>query len=148
MVEVSYIFQGTSALKLDDKGRVTVPARQRDGLAELSKGQLTLTKHPVGCLLVFPRPVWESFRERLIALPMQADGWRRVFLGSAADVDVDSADRINVPPELRSAAGMARDVLMLGMGQRLELWDAARYAAHESQVMAGAMPAAIQDFVF
>ncbi len=142
------MFQGTSALTLDGKGRITVPARQRDALVALTDGQLTLTKHPVGCLLVFPRPAWEAFRERLLTLSMEADGWRRVFLGSAVDLGVDSAARVLVPPELRAAAGLARDVLLLGMGQRLELWDAARYAAHEAQVMASPMPVAIRDFVF
>jgi MraZ protein len=143
------VFQGTSALTLDAKGRITVPARHRDALADLSRSQLTLTKHPtVGCLLVFPRPGWEAFRERLGGLPMQAEGWKRVFLGSAVDVEVDASSRLLIPPELRGAAGLSRDVLLIGMGQRLELWDASRYAAHEAQVMASPMPDAIRDFVF
>lgn len=142
------VFQGTSALSLDGKGRLSVPARQRDALAELSAGQLTLTRHPAGCLLVFPRPEWESFRGRLLGLPMQADGWRRLFLGSAVDVDIDSSLRMLVPPELRQAAGLDKDVLLMGMGHRLELWDSARYALHEAQVLSSPMPAAIQDFVF
>jgi MraZ protein len=142
------VFQGTSALTLDGKGRITVPSRQREVLAAVTSSQLTLTKHPTGCLLVFPRPAWTAFRERLQALPMEAEGWRRVFLGSAVDVEIDGASRLLVPPELRLAAGLTRDVLMLGMGQRLELWDAARYAAHEVQVMASPMPDAIKDFVF
>ncbi len=135
-------------MTLDGKGRVTVPARHRDVLTALTNSQLTLTKHPVGCLLVFPRQAWFAFREKLLGLPMQADGWRRLFLGSAVDVEIDGAARLLIPPELRSAAGLARDVLLLGMGQRLELWDAARYAAHEAQVMEGPMPDAVQDFVF
>ncbi len=142
------VFQGTSALSLDGKGRISVPARHRDALAELCANQLTLTRHPAGCLLVFPRPAWEGFRDRLLGLPMQADGWRRLFLGSAVDVGIDSAARLLVPPELRQSGGLDKDVLLLGMGQRLELWDTARYAAHEAQVLASPMPAAIQDFVF
>ena len=142
------VFQGTSALSLDGKGRISVPARHRDALAALSSNQLTLTQHPVGCLLVFPRPAWEGFRAQLLGLPMEADGWRRFFVGSAVDVEVDSAARLLVPPELRGAVGLDKDVLLLGMGQRLELWDASRYAAHQAQVMAGAMPDAIKNFVF
>jgi MraZ protein len=142
------VFQGTSALTLDVKGRLNVPSRHRDALMAATNGQLTLTKHPVGCLLLFPRPAWENFRDKLLALPMSADGWRRVFIGSAVDVDIDSAGRLHVSPELRAAAGLVKDVLLLGMGQRLELWDAARYAAHEAQTMAGEMPDAIKDFVF
>ena len=143
-----FVFQGTSALSLDGKGRVTVPARHRDALAALSGNQLTLTQHPVGCLLVFPRPAWEGFRAQLMGLPMEADGWRRFFVGSAVDVEIDSAARVLVPPELRAMAGLDKDLLLLGMGQRLELWDATRYAAHQAQVMAGPMPDAIKSFVF
>jgi MraZ protein len=141
------VFQGSTALALDGKGRVTVPVRHRDLLLALADGRLTLTKHPAGCLFVFPRPAWELFRERLLALPMSADGWRRVFLGSAVDVEIDGSSRVLVPPELRSAAGLAKDVLLMGMGQRLELWDAQRYADHEAKVMADGMPPSLQDVV-
>ncbi|MBI5259091.1 MAG: division/cell wall cluster transcriptional repressor MraZ [Burkholderiales bacterium] len=142
------MFQGTSALALDAKGRINVPARHRELLMAATNGQLTLTKHPVGCLLVFPRPAWEQFREKLLTLPMSADGWRRIFIGSAVDVEVDGAGRLSVSPELRKAAGLEKDVLLLGMGQRLELWDVARHAAHEAETMAGEMPDAVKDFVF
>ncbi len=143
-----YLFQGSSAVTLDAKGRINVPARQRELLMATTAGQLTLTKHPVGCLLVFPRPAWEQFRDKLMTLPMAADGWRRIFVGSAADLEIDSAGRLSIPPELRRAAGLEKDGMLLGMGQRLELWDVARHAAHEAETMAGEMPDAIKDFVF
>lgn len=141
------VFQGTSALALDGKGRLTVPVRHRDLLLAVAEGRLTLTKHPAGCLAVFPRPSWEQFRDRLLAQPMSVDGWRRIFLGSAVDLDLDGSSRVLVPPELRAAAGLTRDVLLMGMGHRLELWDAQRYADHEAQVMSGPMPDALQDIV-
>ena len=143
-----FVFQGASALTLDGKGRVTVPARHRDVLMATAGGQLTLTKHTAGCLLVFPRPAWEQFRDKLVGLPFEADGIRRVFLGNAMDVEIDGASRILVSPELRAAAGLKREVMLLGMGSRLELWDAERYAAHEQQVMASEMPDAVKSFVF
>lgn len=142
------VFQGASALALDAKGRLSVPARHRDVLSALSQGQLTLTKHPEGCLLIFPRPSWEVFREKVAALPMQAAGWRRIFLGNAMDVEVDSSSRVLISPELRSAAGLVRDVMLLGMGSHLELWDAQRYAAHEAEVMQQGLPDALRDFSF
>lgn len=142
------VFQGSAALALDGKGRVTVPVRHRDQLAALCQNQLTLTKHPKGCLLVFPRPAWGRFREQLLALPYGAEDWRRVFLGSADDVEIDGGARILVSPELRAFAGLEKNVVLMGVGHRLELWDAARYAAHEAQVMASEVPAAIQNFVF
>lgn len=144
----AFVFQGASALALDAKGRITVPARHRDVLAALAQGQLTLTKHPDGCLLVFPRPAWEQFRDKLMTLPMAAEGWRRIFLGNAMDVEIDGSSRVLVSPELRAAAGLTKDVMLLGMGSRLELWDAARYQEHEAKVMAQGLPDALKDFVF
>lgn len=141
-------FQGTSALALDSKGRLSVPARHRDVMLSLSAGQLTITKHPEGCLMVFPRPAWESFRERIAALPMSANAWKRVFLGSAYDVEFDSASRVLVAPELRTFAGLSKDALLIGMGGYLELWDAARHAAHEAETLEQPMPDALQDFSF
>ena len=145
---MSLVFQGASALSLDAKGRLAVPARHRDALQALCNGQLTLTKHPEGCLMVFPRPAWEVFRDKVAALPMSASGWKRIFLGNAQDVEIDSAARVLVAPELRAAAGLSKDVMLLGMGSHFELWDAQRYAAHEAEVMAQAMPDALQDFTF
>ena len=142
------MFQGASALTLDGKGRVAVPARHRDLLLATAGGQLTLTKHPQGCLMVFPRPAWEAFRDRVAALPMSASGWKRVFLGNAMDVEIDASSRVLVSPELRASAGLTRDVMLLGMGSYLELWDAAAYAAHETQVMQSEMPDALKDFSF
>lgn len=133
---------------MDAKGRLAVPTRHREALQELCDGQLTLTKHPEGCLMVFPRPAWESFRDKIAALPMSAAGWKRVFLGNAQDAEIDSAARVLVSPELRLAAGLQKDVMLLGMGSHFELWDAARYAAHEAAVMQSELPDALKDFSF
>ena len=143
-----FVFQGSSALTLDGKGRITVPARHREVLSAMAAGQLTVTKHPNRCLLVFPRPAWESFREKLMTLPMGAEGWRRIFLGSAMDVEIDSGARVLIAPELRTWAGLEREVMLLGMGQRLELWDAAKLVSHEDQVIEQGMPDALKDHVF
>jgi MraZ protein len=142
------VFQGASALALDAKGRLVVPARHREVLAAVAQGQLTLTKHPEGCLLVFPRPAWEGFRDKVAALPMQAAGWKRIFLGNAMDVEIDASSRVLVSPELRAAAGLTKDVLLLGMGSHFELWDAQRYAAHETDVMQQGLPDVLHDFSF
>lgn len=142
------VFQGASALTLDAKGRVSVPSRHRDVLQALAGGQLTLTKHPDGCLLVFPRPAWETFRDKIAALPMSASGWKRIFLGNASDVEIDGASRVLIAPELRAAAGLGKDVMLLGMGSHFELWDAERYAAHEAEVMQQGMPEVLKDFSF
>jgi MraZ protein len=142
------VFQGASALAMDAKGRLAVPTRHREVLQALCAGQLTVTKHPEGCLMVFPRPAWETFRDKIAALPMSAAGWKRVFLGNAQDVEIDSAARVLISPELRAAAGLSKDVMLLGMGSHFELWDAQAYAAHEAQVMQSELPDALKDFSF
>ena len=144
----NFVFQGASALALDSKGRIAVPTRHRDVLQATADGQLTLTKHPEGCLLVFPRPAWESFRDRVAALPMSASGWKRVFLGNAMDVELDASSRILISPELRAAANLTKDLMLLGMGSHFELWDAALYAAHEAEVMKSQLPDALKEFSF
>ena len=140
------MFQGASSIVLDAKGRLSVPTRHRDVLTATAAGQLTITKHPHGCLMVFPRSEWEKFRERIAALPMQAQWWKRIFLGNAMDVEMDASGRVLVSPELRAAAGISRDTVLLGMGGYFELWDAATYAAQ--QQMKGEMPDVFKDFSF
>lgn len=142
-----YVFQGGAGLLLDGKGRMTVPARHRDVLRAVASDQLTITKHPKRCLLVFPRPAWEQFRDKLLTLPMSAEDWRRVFLGGAMDVEIDAASRLLIAPELREWAGLERDVLLLGMGSRFELWDKVRHDAHEATVLAAGMPDVLRDHV-
>jgi MraZ protein len=142
------VFQGASSLNLDAKGRISVPTRHRDVLLAMASGQLTITKHPHGCLMVFPRPEWERFRERIAQLPMSAQWWKRIFLGNAMDVEMDATGRVLVSPELRGAAGLVRETMLLGMGQHFELWDKARYEAQEAEAMQAQMPEAFEDFAF
>ena len=142
------MFQGPSALSLDAKGRMLIPARHRDALLVQAEGHVTLTRHPHGCLLLFPRPEWEKHREKIAQWPMQARAWQRIFLGNASDVDMDGAGRILIAPELRSAAGLARDIMLLGMGSHFEIWDQVRLADSETQAIASGMPDALSNFSF
>jgi MraZ protein len=142
------VFQGASALTLDAKGRMSIPSRHRDALLLEGEGRVTLTKHPDGCLLMFPRSEWEAFRSRIAQLPMDAHWWRRIFLGNAFDVEMDGSGRILVSPELRAAANIERDVMLLGMGSHFELWDASTYAEKEQKAIAQGMPDALKQFTF
>ena len=142
------MFQGPSAISLDAKGRMSIPAKHRDALLAQCEGRLTLTRHPDGCLLLFPRPAWEAMRQQIAAWPIAARDWKRVFLGNAVDVELDGAGRILVAPELRAAAGLTRDVMLLGMGSHFEVWDAAKHAETEAQTIASGMPEALSGFSF
>ncbi len=142
------MFQGASAINLDAKGRMSIPAKHRDALTVQCEGRMTLTKHPHGCLLFFPRPVWEQHRDQIAAWPMSARAWQRIFLGNACDVEVDSAGRVLISPELRAAVGLEKEVMMLGMGTHFEIWDAAKLAESEVEAVAGGMPDVLSNFSF
>ncbi|MDR3004670.1 MAG: division/cell wall cluster transcriptional repressor MraZ [Acidovorax sp.] len=142
------MFQGASSLSLDAKGRLSVPTRHRDALMAMAEGQVTITKHPHGCLMLFPRPEWLKFRDRIAELPMSAQWWKRIFLGNAQDVDMDGTGRVLVAPELRQAVGLSKDAVLLGMGNHFELWDRATYEAQEAKAMQAEMPSVFQDFAF
>jgi MraZ protein len=88
------------------------------------------------------------FRDRVAALPMDASGWKRVFLGNAMDVEIDASSRVLIAPELRASAGLSRDVMLIGMGSHFELWDAKSYTEHEAQVMQSQMPESLKSFSF
>ena len=141
------MFQGASSLNIDGKGRLSVPTRHRDALLSMAEGQVTFTKHPDGCLLLFPRPEWLQFRERVAQLPITAQWWKRIFLGNAMDVDMDATGRLLISPELREATGLTKEVLMLGTGAQFEVWDKTTYELSDAEARQQPMPAAFQDFV-
>lgn len=144
-------------LALDQKSRLTVPARYRDTLLQFCQGQLVICKRPGGCLGMYPLPVWEKFQAQLQGLPMELDKWRAFFIGSAVDVEMDSASRVLVPHELRAFAGLelvkgadgkeAKDVKVMGVGSYFELWDNARYESGEAELLAGPLPEALRNLV-
>lgn len=121
------MFEGEDDLTLDAKGRMPMPARHRDALTSSCGGQLTLVRHPDGCLVIYPRPRWDQKRGELVERG-STDRWiQRMVLGSARPVEVDAAGRFLVPYELRKAAKLERDVKLIGQGEHLELWDAPTY---------------------
>ena len=142
------MFQGASSLSLDAKGRLSVPTRHRDVLSATAAGQLTVTRHPHGCLMIFPRPAWEQFRERIASMPLKDQWLKRLFLGNAMDVDMDGTGRILISPELRSATGISRETLLLGMGSHFELWDRGTYEAREAEALQAGLADAFQERSF
>ena len=79
---------------------------------------------------------------------MSARPWQRIFLGFATDVDIDSAGRILVSPELREAASLNKDVMLLGMGSHFEIWDSTLLKVEEDKAIAQGMPESLNDFSF
>ena len=143
----AFAFRGGPVLTLDAKGRITVPSRYRDVLMSTVAGQMVISKNHAGCLSLYPRTVWEAFEQDLAKLPMKHEAWRRLYIGSATDVDIDGSSRVLVPTELREWAGLERDVLFMGVGDKFELWDKARYDAAEALAIAAGMPEELQNKV-
>ena len=145
------VFLGASSLSLDAKGRLSVPTRHHDALMTSADGHMVVTKHPHGCLMILPRPEWESFSAKISALPMSSLWIKRIFLSNAMPVELDSTGRILISPELREASGITRETTLRGMGNYFELWDKATYEAHEMRemkLMQDKMPDALEDISF
>jgi len=123
------VFLGTHTPRLDDKGRLFLPAKYREELAE----GVVLTKGQERCLYVFPQAEFGRITQALRAAPVTAKAVRdysRVFFASASDEVPDKQGRITIPPALRDYAALQRDCVVIGANTRLEIWDAAAWDAY------------------
>ncbi len=117
------MFLGTYEPRLDDKGRVILPARFRDDM----EGGIVLTRGQERCLYAFPAEAFESMTAELQRAPLaskQARDWVRVMLSGAYKEVPDKQGRIVVPANLRTYAGLDRDLAVIGAGSRAEIWNA------------------------
>ncbi|HLV76643.1 MAG TPA: division/cell wall cluster transcriptional repressor MraZ [Marinobacter sp.] len=127
-------FLGSHAINMDAKGRLAVPAKLREELMQLCGGRIVLTANAdeERCLLLYPEPEWEQLRPKIEALPNMKKAVRRLqrlLLGNAAPMELDSAGRILVPPTLRSYAHLQKKLVLIGQGNKLELWSEERWSA-------------------
>ncbi len=126
------MFLGTHTPRLDEKGRLFLPAKYRD---ELAPG-LVITKGQERCLYVFPLPEFDRITEALRAAPVTAKSVRdysRVFFASASDETPDKQGRVTIPPALREYAGLQRDCVVIGANTRLEIWDSEAWTSYLDQ---------------
>jgi MraZ protein len=126
------VFLGTHSPRLDDKGRLILPAKYREELAE----GLVLTKGQDGCLYVFPAGEFQRITDALRTAPMTAKAVRdysRVLFASASDEELDRQGRITIPPGLREYARLDRDCVVIGANTRLEIWAASAWASYLEQ---------------
>jgi MraZ protein len=146
------VFRGVTHLALDNKGRLAVPAKHRDSLAKPGDGKLVLTADPTHCLLLYPLPAWEPIQQRLMALSSFNDTIRalqRLIVGHADDVSLDGAGRILVPPALRQYASLDKHVVLVGQGNKFELWDQQQWLERTEQGLsfpAGGLPPELDGF--
>ncbi len=125
------MFRGATKVTLDDKGRMVMPTRYREQIGERAAGRLVVTVDRDQCLLIYPLPDWEQLERRLMSLPSlnpQARRLQRLMVGHATDLDLDGHGRLLLPPELREFARLERHAMLIGQGNRFELWDEARWS--------------------
>lgn len=130
------MFLGTHMQLLDDKGRLILPAKFRDELA----GGLVLTRGQEHCLTMFSSREFESVHEQLRAAPMtskDARDYLRVFLSGAAAEQPDKQGRITIPQILRKYAGLERELAVIGLGNRAEIWDARTWESYLNETEQG-----------
>jgi MraZ protein len=124
------MFRGATKVTLDDKGRMVMPTRYRESISERAQGRLIVTVDRDQCLLIYPLPDWEQTERKLMSLPSlhaQARRLQRLMVGHATDLELDSHGRVLVPPELREFAALQRYGMLIGQGNRFELWDETRW---------------------
>jgi MraZ protein len=133
------VFRGINPLNLDAKGRLAMPVKYRDRLQEGCHGQLVLTVDRARCLLVYPLPEWEEIERKLVKLPSFNERTRslqRLLIGHATEVELDGAGRILLPPPLREFAALDKRVVLIGQGNRFELWDEGNWEERREQWLA------------
>lgn len=137
---------GREQVTLDAKHRLAVPVRYRDSVQALCADQLVLTEHPDGFLLLMPEPKWQSFSQQFTQAGGASQWLKRIILGGASAVQLDSAKRFLLPAELREAAGLDKLALLVGVGEYFEIWNPEDFAAQRSkQRAARALEAAAQE---
>ncbi len=125
------MFMGEYNHTIDAKGRVIVPSKFRESLGD----EFVVTKGLDGCLFVYDNREWTAFEEKLKSLPItnkDARAFVRFFLAGAAGVEVDKQGRILLPGSLREFAELTKDVVLIGVGSRIEIWSKERWESAAS----------------
>ena len=133
------VFRGIHQVSVDAKGRISLPARLRDELAQYEDEGVVVTIDPASkCLLLYPLLEWEQIQEKLDKLPSfqpQARRLQRLLVGHATDLEVDKAGRILLPAPLREFAALDRKVTLLGQGKKLEIWSQDEWEAQRDDYL-------------
>jgi MraZ protein len=138
------MFRGATKVTLDAKGRMVMPTRHRERLSERGAAGLVITIDRDQCLLIYPLADWEEIERKLMRLPTlneHARRLQRLMVGHATDVELDGHGRLLLPPKLREFAHLDRNAMLIGQGNRFELWDEARWEERREQWLNGEDPA-------
>jgi MraZ protein len=120
------VFRGVSSINLDEKGRMAVPTRYRAELGDCCDNQIVITVGLDKCLLVYPLPEFEEIERKLVKLPAlnkKAKRLQRLLIGHATECEMDGQGRFLIPEPLRRFAGLDKRVVLIGQGNKFEVWD-------------------------
>tara|TARA_B100000959_G_scaffold260036_1_gene296172 strand:- start:3575 stop:4033 length:459 start_codon:yes stop_codon:yes gene_type:complete len=120
------MFRGATKVTIDAKGRLAMPTRYRGRIISRCDGQLVVTVDKDYCLLVYPYPDWEEIERKLMRLPSlnkQARRLQRLMVGYATEIEMDGNGRILLSKELREFSSIDRQSILIGQGNKFELWD-------------------------
>ena len=125
------MLNGVNKLNLDAKGRLAIPSRYRTRLMDVCAGHLIVTLDQEKKVVIYPHNEWLEVEKKLVALPMSpaAIKVKRLYLGHAIDCDMDKNGRINLPPYLREIAGLEKQIALVGLTNKFEVWDDAAWEA-------------------
>ncbi|MEE9142709.1 MAG: division/cell wall cluster transcriptional repressor MraZ [Gammaproteobacteria bacterium] len=133
------MFRGANRVTLDAKGRLAIPTRHRQRIADRCDGQMVVTVDRDYCLLLYPLPDWEEIERKLNRLPSldrQARRLQRLMVGYATEAELDKSGRLLLPAELREFAGLNKHTMLIGQGNKFELWDEERWCARRDEWLA------------
>ncbi len=140
------MFRGVQHINMDAKGRLAMPARQREPLLSQCEGQIVVTiDTQTACLVVYPLPEWERIEGEVQALPALKPAvkrFQRLVLGYATDIELDGNGRMLLPQSLREYAQLDKKLVLVGQGNKLEIWSEALWLAEREQALADSGPEA------
>ncbi|MDU0371350.1 division/cell wall cluster transcriptional repressor MraZ [Hymenobacter endophyticus] len=127
---MTQLLSGEYECKLDPKGRLVLPAKVKGNLPEASGNQLVLVRGFEPCLVLYPRAAWRIIHEKVMALDEFNEEYRqfqRNFFRGMTEVELDSIGRFMLPGTMRRYAGIEKEAIIVGLGNRCEIWDPTRY---------------------
>jgi len=131
--------RGSNNVSVDVKGRISIPTKHRDDLLRQSDGQMIITISPNDrCLWLYTSVAWEGVERKLVSLPTlnaQTRKLKRMLIGHADDCDMDGSGRILLPAPLREFAMIQKKAVLVGQGDKYEIWDETQWTAHRDSIL-------------
>ena len=132
------MIRGANSLNLDSKGRLAIPSRYREAIAQRCEGRMVVTVNNTKehCLWLYPMDEWKEVEKKIVSLPSfnsEHQKLKRFLLGYASDVDMDGSGRILLPAPLREFAMMDKTVFLVGQGNKFEIWSEELWEAKRAQ---------------